>query len=39
MVLAMSQRGVVSISARPPTRVRAQVPEESNGGGREGEPD
>src|SRR6266702_2090757 len=34
MVLAMSNRGSVSIPARAPTRVRAQVPEEGAGGGR-----
>ena len=39
MVLAMSQWGVVSISTRPATRVRAQVTEEGTGRGREGEYD
>src|SRR6266576_2751823 len=39
MVLAMSQRGIVSIPTRSPTRIRTQVPEEGNGGGREGEHD
>jgi hypothetical protein len=39
MVLAMSKRGVMSIPARAPTRVRAQVPEEGVGGGRAGEHD
>lgn len=39
MVLAMSKRGFVSIPARTPARVRAQVPKESTGGGRAGEHD
>jgi hypothetical protein len=37
MVLEMSQRGIVSIPTRSPTRIRTQVPEEGDGGGREGE--
>ena len=39
MVLAMSQRGIVSIPTRPSTGVRTQVTEEGDGGGREGEHD
>jgi hypothetical protein len=39
MVLAMSQRGVVSIPTRSPTRVCTQVSKEGDGGGREGEHD
>ena len=39
MVLAMSQRGIVSIPTRSPARIRTQVPEEGDGGGREGKHD
>ena len=39
MVLAMSKRGFVSIPARAPARVRAQVPKEGAGGGRASEHD
>jgi DRG Family Regulatory Proteins, Tma46 len=39
MVLAMSQWGIVSISARSPPRIRSQISEENTGGRRKGKHD